>query len=92
MFTAIVMIDADVARIPEVANEVASIRGVDEVFSVTGDVDIIAVVRVTEHDQLAAVISDKIGKVTGVLGMTTYLAFQTFSQADLDEAFHIGLD
>ena len=92
MFTAIVLIDADVARIPEVAAEVAGLAGVEEVFSVTGDIDIIAMVRVKEHEDLAKVISDQIGKVPGVLGMTTYLAFQTFSEADLDEAFHIGLD
>ena len=92
MLTAIVLIDADVSLIPEVASKVAAIQGVAEVFSVTGDIDIIAMVRVDEHDDLAQVISDKIGKVEGVIGMTTYLAFQTFSQSDLDEAFHIGLD
>ena len=34
----------------------------------------------------------ELGKVPGVTGITTYLAFQTFSQEMLDEAFHIGLD
>lgn len=92
MLSAIVLINADVALIPEVASQVAAIEGVSEAFSVTGDIDIIAMVRVKEHEDLAGVIADKIGKVEGVLGLTTYLAFQTYSQSDLDEAFHMGLD
>ena len=68
------------------------IDGVSEAFSVTGDHDVIAIVRVNEHEDLADVIPEHIGKVPGVTGITTYLAFQTFSQEMLDEAFHIGLD
>ncbi len=92
MITAIVHIDVDTALIPEAAQAIASIDGVSEAFSVTGDHDVIAIVRVNEHEDLAEVIPEHIGKVRGVTGITTYLAFQTFSQEMLDEAFHIGLD
>ena len=67
MITAIVLIKADVARIPEVAQHVADVPGVTEVYSVTGGVDLIAMVRVTAYEQLAEVISGSINKVDGVL-------------------------
>jgi DNA-binding Lrp family transcriptional regulator len=91
MLTAIVMIDADPARIPEIAGEVAEVTGVSEVYSVTGEVDLIAIVRVTEHDQLADVIADRLSKVPGVLRTQTYLAFRAYSAGDLAEAFDLGL-
>ena len=92
MLTAIVMIEADVARIPEVAQQVADLDGIAEVYSVTGDFDMIAIARVDQHEDLAVVVSDRLGKVEGVTGTTTYLAFQAFSRQDLEQAFHIGLD
>lgn len=92
MLTAIVMIEADVARIPEVAQQVADLDGIAEVYSVTGDFDMIAIARVDQHEDLAVVVSDRLGKVEGVTGTTTYLAFQAFSRQDLEQGFHIGLD
>ena len=53
MITAIVFIKADVARIPEIAEEIAAIEGVSEVYSVTGDIDLIALLRVRQHDDIA---------------------------------------
>lgn len=92
MITAIVLIKADVARIPEVAQHVADVPGVTEVYSVTGGVDLIAMVRVTAYEQLAEVISGSINKVDGVLETGTHLAFRTYSQRDLDAGFDLGLD
>ncbi len=92
MLTAIVLIDADAARIPEVASAIAEIRGVSEVYSVTGEVDLIAVVRVREHDALADVIADKVGKIEGVVRTQTYIAFRTYSKHDLQQAFALGLE
>jgi DNA-binding Lrp family transcriptional regulator len=92
MPTAIVMIDTDQALIPEVATEVATIDGVSDVYSVTGDVDLIAIVRVADHHDFAHVIADRIGKTQGVIKTRTYLAFREFSQRDLDVAFDLGLD
>ena len=92
MITAIVLIKADVARIPDVAQHVADVPGVTEVYSVTGGVDLIAMVRVTAYEQLAEVISGSINKVDGVLETDTHLAFRTYSQRDLDAGFDLGLD
>lgn len=92
MVSAIVMIDAENSRIPEIASKIAGMDGVSEAFSVTGEIDIIAIVRVDHYEKIADIISDKISKVDGVLSTRTYFAFKTYSQADLDEAFHLGLD
>ncbi|MDO5494377.1 MAG: Lrp/AsnC ligand binding domain-containing protein [bacterium] len=92
MITAVVMIQAEPSRIPEVAAEVAELRRVREVYSVTGDVDLIAMVGVKNHEELADVIADQISKVEGVLETRTYIAFRSYSRHDLEQAFDLGLD
>lgn len=92
MITAIVFIKADVARIPEVAEQVASIDGVSEVYSVTGDIDLIALVRVRNHDDVATVVPDRINKVPGILSTETHIAFRTYSTHDLEAAFSLGVE
>ncbi|MBL8929098.1 MAG: Lrp/AsnC ligand binding domain-containing protein [Kineosporiaceae bacterium] len=92
MITAIVLVRTEVDRIPQVAAEIAALDGVSEVYSVTGDVDLVAMVRVPEHDQLADVIADRLSKVSGVQSTRTYLAFRAYSRHDLEAAFALGLD
>ena len=92
MLTAIVLIDSDAARIPEVAQKISDVPGVSEVYSVTGDVDLVAVVRVRAHEDLADVIADHLSKVEGVLRTQTYIAFKTYSKHDIEAAFSIGLE
>jgi DNA-binding Lrp family transcriptional regulator len=92
VISAIVLISAEVDRIPEVAAAIAELKGVSEVYSVTGDVDLIAIVRVRHHEELADVIADQLNKVSGVLGTQTHIAFRTYSQHDLEAAFSLGLD
>ena len=90
MITAIVFIQADVAHLNEIAEKIAAIAGVSEVYSVTGDLDLLAMVRVRTHEDIAAVVADQLNRVEGVLSTQTQIAFQTFSQHDLEEAFSIG--
>ena len=92
MITAIVLIQAEVDRIPEVAAAIAALDGVSEVYSVTGDVDLIALVRVREHDALADVIADRLNKVQGVLNTQTHISFRAYSKHDLEAAFALGFD
>ena len=92
MITAIVLINADVHRIPEAGQAIAEIEGVTEVYSVTGGADLIALVRVARHEDLADVIADRINKAEGVTSTDTHIAFRTYSTSDLDAAFSIGLD
>lgn len=92
MITAIVLVSTEVDRIPEVAQAIADIPGVSEVYSVTGDTDLVAMVRVREHDQLAEVIAGTLNKVPGVLGTQTHIAFRAYSRHDLEAAFALGLE
>lgn len=92
MTTAIVSIDVESDKIPEAAEKIVEINGVTEVYSVTGDWDLVVVVRVRNHDELAEIIPNLISKVDGVIRTQTQLAFRTYSQHDLESAFSIGLD
>ena len=92
MITAIVMIDAATDSIGEVAQAVADLEGVSEVYSVAGDVDLIALVRVREFEQIAEVVAGRINKVPGVLETDTHIAFRAYSRHDLEAAFSIGLE
>ena len=92
MITAIVSIVVQPQRIPEVAQAVVDIDGVEQVYSVTGDVDLIAVVRVRAHEDLADVIAGNIGKVEGILDTSTNISFRTYSQRDLAAAFALGIE
>jgi DNA-binding Lrp family transcriptional regulator len=90
MVTAIVFVQAEVARISEVAEAIAALTGVSEVYSVTGAIDLIAIIRVAHHEQVAAVVADALNKVPGVLGTETHIAFRAYSAHDLEAAFSLG--
>jgi DNA-binding Lrp family transcriptional regulator len=90
MVTAIVFVKADVARIPQVGEAIAALEGVSEVYSVTGAIDLIAMVRVSQLDQVAAVVTDHLNRVPGVLSTETHVAFQAYSAHDLEAAFSLG--
>ncbi len=90
MITAIVNINAAVDRIGEVAEAIAELDGVSEVYSVAGDVDLVAIVRVRQHDDLAEVIAGRLNKVPGVLATQTLIAFRAYSRHDLESTFSLG--
>ena len=90
MITAIVFVSAAVDRIPEVAEQIAALPGVTEVYSVTGEIDLIALIRVKSHEEIADVVADRLNKVDGVLATETHIAFRTYSQHDLEAAFAVG--
>jgi DNA-binding Lrp family transcriptional regulator len=89
--TAIVLLKAEIHRIPEVAETIAQLPSVSEVYSITGDYDLVAIVRVRAHDELADVIPGALNKVDGVIATQTHIAFRTYSRHDLEAAFSIGL-
>ena len=84
MVTAIVLVKADIQRIPEVAAKIAEIAEVSEVYSVTGEFDLVAMIRVRSHDELADVIP-------GVTHTETHIAFRAYSRHDLEAAFSLGV-
>lgn len=92
MITAIVLVHTAADRIPETAQAIAEIDGVAEVYSCAGDVDLIAVVKVAEHEALADVIAGRLSKIEGVRRTDTHIAFRSYSRADTEGTFSIGLD
>src|SRR4051794_13096506 len=92
MITAIVFINADVARIPEVAQEIAALDGVSEVYSVTGDLDLIALLRVREHDDIATLVPEQINKFEGVRPPEPHIASRPSSTHALEAAFSLGAE
>lgn len=92
LITAIVLIQAEADRIPEVAQAIADIEGVTAVYSCAGDVDLIALLRVGAHEELAELVPGRISKVPGVLNTDTHIAFRSYSKADTEGTFAIGLE
>lgn len=91
MLTAFVLIKSEAARISEVAQAVADLPSVAEVYSVTGEYDIIAVLRMSTYESLDEAVPGGIARIAGVISTTTILAFRRFSRRDLEVGFDIGL-
>jgi DNA-binding Lrp family transcriptional regulator len=89
---AVALIQCEIDEIPEAAQAIAEIEGVSEVYSVAGEFDLVAIVRVAEHDDLAKVIPGGISKVEGVERTETLIAFQVYSTHDLERMFSIGFE
>jgi len=87
---AIVLIQADRGVLGTLGGELAAIDGVAEAYSVTGDWDFVAVLRLREADQLAEVVAGGISQLGGVVRTQTMVAFEVFSRHDLEALFSIG--
>lgn len=89
---AVVLVQCEIDRIAEAAQAIADLEGVSEVYSVAGEFDLVAIVRVAEHDALATVIPGGIAKVDGVERTETLIAFQVYSRHDLERLFSLGFE
>lgn len=90
MITAIILIQADVHQIPETAQAVADLPGVAEVYSCAGDVDLIAKIKVRNHEEIADVVTGRINRVAGVRHTATHIAFRSYSSSEVEGGFSIG--
>ena len=91
MVNAFVLISAEPDRIADLATELADVDGVAEVYSVAGDEDLVAIVRVREHDQLADVVTKRMSGLPGIVATRTLIAFQAYSKHDLESMWSVGL-
>lgn len=92
MITALASIFVDSSRIPEVAQAIADIPGVEKVYSVTGEVDLVAGVSVRRHEEFAGITADRMGTIDGVLDATTNIDFATYSARDLGDGLSLGAE
>jgi DNA-binding Lrp family transcriptional regulator len=89
---AIVLIEAERDALSTLGSELADIEGVAEAYSVTGQWDFVAIVRVPDHEQLADVVTGEIGSLSGVVRTQTMVAFAAYSRHDIEALFSIGED
>ncbi|HZD18539.1 MAG TPA: Lrp/AsnC ligand binding domain-containing protein [Actinomycetota bacterium] len=89
---AVVLIQCEIDEITEAAQAIADVEGVSEVYSVAGEFDLVAIVRVREHEDLASVIPGGIAKIEGVSRTETLIAFQVYSRHDLERLFSLGFE
>lgn len=92
MVTVIVLIDAELSRIRSVAQAISEMEHVDAVYSVAGRYDIVAVLRLPRLEDVETVVPGVVDQVDGVTGSETMVAFRTYSSAELDAAYDLGLD
>lgn len=90
MVHAIVLIQSDRRALPTLGGELADLDGVAEAYSVTGEWDFVAIVRVREHEQLAEMVAGRISQLDGVTRTQTLVAFEAYSRHDLEALFSIG--
>ncbi len=92
MVSAVILIECEKGQINAVAGALADLPGISEVYSVAGRVDLVAIVRVPDNDQLAAIVTEHMLKVTGITRTETLIAFRAFSKHDLESMFSIGFE
>jgi DNA-binding Lrp family transcriptional regulator len=90
MTHAVVLIQADRTALSTLGGALADVVGVAEAYSVTGEWDFVAIVRVRQHEQLADVVAGQIGQLQGVLRTHTMVAFEAYSRHDLEALFSVG--
>ncbi len=92
MVTAIILLNVQNDRINEVAQTLVQFDGVSEVYSVAGQVDLVAIVRCSGEEQIASLVTEKMLTAEGIISSETLIAFRAFSQHDLERMFSIGMD
>jgi DNA-binding Lrp family transcriptional regulator len=92
MISALVLINAQRGQVNETAQSLLEIDGVAEVYSVTGEYDLVAVLRLHQYEDLAGVVTDRMVQLPGILKTHTLMAFQCYSKADLQQAWDIGVE
>ncbi len=92
MITAFVHIACTPERLEELAEGISQITGVTEVYSITGDYDLLAIVRTGTLDDLPGIVTNNILKKQGILKANTSVGFKVYSRHDLESMFSIGLD
>jgi DNA-binding Lrp family transcriptional regulator len=90
MTHAIVLVQADSSVLGTLGGELASIEGVAEAYSVTGDWDFVAILRLREQDQLAQVVTGRLSQLAGVRRTQTMVAFEAYTKHDLEAMFSVG--
>jgi DNA-binding Lrp family transcriptional regulator len=90
MTHALVLIKAEREAMPTLGGKLADVEGVAEVYSVTGEWDFVAILRLAHQEELAEVVTARLSRIRGIQDTYTMVAFEVFSQHDLEAMFSIG--
>jgi DNA-binding Lrp family transcriptional regulator len=90
MINAIILINTEQGRVPEVAQALIELPGITETYSVAGEYDLVAIARVRHHDELADLVSTRVQKIAGIQTTNTLIAFMAYSRRDLEAMWDIG--
>ncbi|HYA38204.1 MAG TPA: Lrp/AsnC ligand binding domain-containing protein [Candidatus Methylomirabilis sp.] len=90
MVSAIVLINTERSKVNDVADALANIKGITEVYSVAGEYDLVAIIRVPDNEAMADVVTNRMLKVSGIIKTETLIAFRAYSKHDLESMFSIG--
>jgi DNA-binding Lrp family transcriptional regulator len=91
MVTSIILFNVERSKINETAERLAEMDGVSEVYSVSGNYDLVAIVRVSSNEELSDLVTRKMLKIDAILKTETMLAFKAYSRHDLEAMFSIGV-
>jgi len=89
MVTFIILLNVKSNRITGIAEELADMKEISEVYSVTGPYDLVVIVRTKTNDEVAELVTNRLGKIEGIEKTDTMLAFKAYSQHDLESMFSI---
>jgi DNA-binding Lrp family transcriptional regulator len=92
MVSAVVLINVQRGQVNEIAQSLLEIEGVAEVYSVTGEYDLVALLRLHKYEDLAEVVTNHMVQLSGITKTNTLMAFQCYSKADLQQAWDIGVE
>ena len=92
MLTAFILVKSSRDALTTLGPALAGVEGIAEVYTVTGEWDFVAIVRVREHDDLAKVVTNELTRLNGIERTQTMVAFQQFSAHDLEAMFGLGLE
>lgn len=91
MVTAIILIKTTRSGVNETAKKLLSVRGITEIYSVSGKHDLLAIARVPSNDDVSALVTEKLLEIETIEDTETMLAFKAFSQFDLEAMFSVGM-
>lgn len=92
MVSAVVLLKVETGKVNQIAEQLADLKGITEVFSVGGRYDLVAILRVADNDTLAALVTEQMLQYEGIIDSETLIAFRVFSRHDLESMFSLGLD
>ena len=90
MPSAVILLSVDASQTTRIAESIADLAGVTEVYSVAGNFDIVAIVRVATNEELADLVTDRIRPIPGIVNSQTLIAFRTYSPSEVNALFDLG--